>query len=234
MNNIHTTRKGFVAPEATMKKSLPSLNFINPPDWQRRRIDAWIKERDMDLLGRESDEVGQERASSQSNSNQKCLITDMVAPFDEHVAVGEIRLLSSFVTPNTKRPVYIAVLCDWEKGMKLIAPYGPYCEPASSGELLTRSAYPLRVLCLWNCISVPDEVIAKGWKTDEMSTSESGEAWAVFQYAATGRPLPSTLIERVGPPIYHPADPRCRYQQEEFRVTAPLVSQAVLFVEKKS
>jgi len=232
MKNTLSKKDGFVAPKATTQQGTTHSAAANPPDWQRHMLAAWLSEWQMELRLRQVDEVGEHQVPSELNRGQQQCTDLGIEPYDKQVTVGEVRLLSPCVVPETSRPVYVAVLSDWEAGMKLIAPYGRFSNPGSTGELLTgRTHHPLRVLCLWNCVSVPDEAIASGWKVDDLNAKEIEEAWAAFIHVLTGRPLPPTLIERIGPPICNSADPRCQYQQEELRVTARLATQALWFVE---
>ena len=150
------------------------------------------------------------------------------APAGERVAVGQIRLLSRRLLPASERPVYVAVLSEWEDGLQLVAPFSAFLSPATPGELLTaRTEAALRVLCLWNARSVPTAFLAAGsWLADDLSLPEIDEAWAVFLHVTTGSALLTELITRTGAPTIRADDPRVRYQQEEAALLAPLTEAA--------
>jgi hypothetical protein len=139
-----------------------------------------------------------------------------VLPVQPEPAPGQVRLLAPALTPAASRPVYVAVLREWETGDLLVAPFGPFSVPATTTELLTRRLdLALRVLCLWNARTVPLTVLRQSWLVEPLTVREAADAWAVFRCAATGRPIPATLARRVGPPIFVPTDPRLIYQTRE-------------------
>jgi len=148
-------------------------------------------------------------------------IASHVSGFDRGAKAGEIRLLSSSLTPTAHRPLYVAVIRDWEDSeesgcWKLIAPFGPYGEPATRSELSFSERQPaLQVLCLWNTHSVPVELLDRSWLVDRMTKAEMNDAWSVFRHSIAGIPLSSDLLERVGSPIRDLQDARHEYQHEE-------------------
>ena len=203
-------------------KKLPVVRWTILDASQERRLALWLREREFDLASREPEEEPHRAPSSGPRPTGP--LDGLVTPFDPPpVMSGEIRLLSAWLMPEAGRPVYIAVLADWEKGLKLVAPFGPLAEPATPGELHTlRAEPPLAVLCLWNAHSLAEELIARSWIVSHMSEAEHADAWAVFQHAATGSPVPERLVGRVGPPILDADDPRLNYQAEEVALLAAL------------
>jgi hypothetical protein len=150
----------------------------------------------------------------------------LVRPFDRPVAVGQVRLLSPELTPDTDRPVFVAVFGDWDEGEVLMAPFSPFSVPATAGEWLTGRTTPvLRVLEIWNARSVPTAALAESWLADDLTHAECKGAWHVFEHEALGKPLAPEFEQEVGPPLVHPEDPRRRYQHEE--VAALAMFQAV-------
>jgi hypothetical protein len=209
----------------------PKFRLSGPPDWQTRRLKAWIDEWTRETKLRLADprlvegevDSGFRRGSEPGSAT---------APFDPDVCVGQIRLLSPKLIPDCPRFLYFAVVADWAEGMKLISPFSNFSEPASPGELHTgRSDFALRVLCLWNSHTLPSELLAHSWIVDRMTESEVDAAWAVFESATLGKPLPAELVQRVGPPISHPRDPRRQYQEEEVRLMSPLRQKAISWAE---
>lgn len=187
-------------------------------DWLR----LWEMDRRLSNVTLESEE----ESPARSTVGQ---IASLIKEFDGPAqSPGEIRLLSSLLVPSCPRPLYVAILADWEAGLWLIAPYGRFTEPATPGELQTnREAAALRVLCLWNTHSVPSEVLRCSWLVDRMTKEEQEEAWRVFQHALTGKALPTSLEDRVGPPVFRAEDPRLEYQEQEVLFLAPLKARAL-------
>lgn len=142
--------------------------------------------------------------------------------------VGQIRLLAGWLVPEARRPVYVAVLFAWEGNVFLIAPYGPFPEPATTAELLTgRPAAALRVLALWNGRTVPPALLAEGSRfVDRLAPEELQAARTVFRHAFSGEDMPEEVWSRVGCPIVHPRDPRIAYQDEETQLLTTLTSLA--------
>lgn len=135
---------------------------------------------------------------------------------DGEVRRGDVRLLAARFVPRADRPVYVAVISDWDDGRWLIAPFGGFSVPATRGELATGCAdMPLKTLCLWNARDISAEVLSQSWLVDRMGEEELASAWAVFRHVAVGDALPDALRDRVGPPIFHANDPRGIYQREE-------------------
>ncbi len=134
--------------------------------------------------------------------------------------VGQIRLLAGWLVPEARRPVYVAVLFGWEGNVLVIAPYGPFPEPATATELLTgRPAGPLRVLSLWNARTIEPALLAEASRfVDRLAPQELQEARIVARHAVAGEDMKEQLWDRVGCPIVHPDDPRIIYQDEETRM----------------
>jgi len=134
--------------------------------------------------------------------------------------VGQIRLLAGWLVPGARRPVYVAVLFAWEGNVLLIAPYGPFPEPATATELLTgRPAGPLRVLSLWNARTIEPALLSEASRfVDRLAPQELQEARIVARHALASEDMTEQLWDRVGCPIVHPDDPRIIYQDEETRM----------------
>lgn len=151
----------------------------------------------------------------------------MVREFDRTVAVGQVRLLSPELTPDTDRPVFVAVFGDWAEGEVLMAPFSPFSIPATPGEWLTGRTTPvLQVLQVWNARSVPSASLAESWHVDDFTRQECKNAWLVFEHEAFGKALASELEQQVGPPLIHPDDPRRTYQDDEVALLAQFQSRA--------
>jgi len=208
-------------------KKLRSLQWTQPSALQRRRLADWLRAWELDRrLSNVQFEFEAKRPIARGPVGE---IASRIAAFDDApLNPGEIRLISSLLLPTCPRPLYAAVLAEWEQGLWLISPYGRFSEPATPGELLTsREAAALRVLCLWNTHSVPADVLQRSWLIEQMSRKELDDSWRVFQHALTGKELPSSLQERVGPPIFRNEDPRIKYQEQEAGFLGPLKARAI-------
>lgn len=227
MKKLHTSN-GPVAPQATAEQSLTH----QPSLLQVQRLAAWLSEWKMEMKLRNADMPPLED-SSPATEEEKSELSRSTSAFDPQPRCGEIRLLSRGLLPDCRRPLHIAIVSDWSESVKLVAPYGSFSEPASTGELLTgRTESDLRVLCLWNSHTIPDDLVAQSWVVGTMSKTELEEARAVFEHVTFGHPLPSHLGERVGPPILNPEDARAAYQKEEMEMMRPLVGMTLELAEK--
>ena len=204
-----------------MKKTLPSIRFapIEPlSPLLGKRLENWMIERALDIQARE---VSKYEPAPDLETQEISELSSHVTKFDPGAKAGDIRLLSSSLTPSASRPVYVAVFRDWQDdeesgSWKLIAPFGPYTEPATRTELFFSERQPsLQVLSLWNTHSVPVELLDRSWLVDRLTDEELQDAWGVFRYSIAGVPLPEGLLDRVGSPIRDPRDPRHDYQFEE-------------------
>lgn len=129
---------------------------------------------------------------------------------------GEIRLLSPEISGADRRPLFVAVLADAGGGGLWLAPFGRFAEPALPGELqLARETPPLRVLCIWAARRIRAGTTGWSWLVDTLTEDERRAAWAVHAHVQTGVPLPEDVLERVGPPLCHPEDPRVVYRARE-------------------
>lgn len=141
---------------------------------------------------------------------------------------GDIRLLNPWLVRDVRRPLYFAILREWLDGLWLIAPFARFPEPATVGEWDTGRGKidprqdPLAVLCLWNAHTVPAETLQQSWFIDCLDAGELEKAWNVFRHVITGKSLPEELLQHVGPPLFHPADPRNEYLTEEAAGMSPL------------
>lgn len=189
----------------------------------------------------------EEVALAKAGELPELLPTDVPAPqlptdvnsFDSFgVCASDIRLLNPWLVRDVRRPLYFAVLGEWLDGLWLIAPFARFPQPATVGEWNTGRGEadpkkdPLAVLCLWNALTVPPEVVSQSWFIDLFNEKEMESAWDVFRHITTGKFLPTNLAQRVGPPLYHPADPRNDYLEEEASGLRPLGKLAEDYVSR--
>lgn len=124
----------------------------------------------------------------------------------------EIRILDPWLVKEVRRPLFFAILKQWSPGLWLIAPFGPIPQAASTGELqLKRHHSALTVLSLWNAHTVPEEILRRSWFVDTLKWNERADAWAVLRHVMCGARLADHMLERVGPDVRHPDDPRHAY-----------------------
>jgi hypothetical protein len=184
---------------------LPTIKSIPPAAWQKQRLARWLHEWSIDrALAPAEDDAGPGRPAH------------FAARGRSRPARGGILLLQPGLPAANLRLVYLAILDCSRSGTCLVAPYGRMAEPALPGELLTGRATPcLRVLCLWNARLAPPALLRRSWPVDTLSAEEMNDCEAVLEHIRSAGALPGHLVERVGPPLAHPADPRWTYEQEE-------------------
>ncbi len=214
---------------------LPQLSFADVPQWHRERLSAWLDEWETELRLRNLDSPNIMPSKILAViSSENTAAGEFVRNYDTDVSVGQIRLLSPTVLPQASQPVYIAVLSEWEDDMVVIAPFSPFSQPATVGELLSgRNEAPLRVLSAWNSPAIPRSAIASSWVVDDLSEIEFNDFHAILDHVTTGEPLPEHLGQRVGPPLTHPQDPRLQFQREQISMLAPLLRTAMEFTAFK-
>jgi len=196
--------------------SLPKLSLKPASARQRERLEHWLVaweiDRDLRLPAQVSPGTG---------------VQDLpVSPISAEPPPepGQVRLFSPEVEAANDRLLYVAVLAMGANTGLLVAPYSRFSEPCVPGELLTgRDTASLKVVCLWNAINVPAAVLARSWVVDALSENELEAAIAVRRHLVSEDVLPSELAERVGPPLWHPADPRRQYLDEERRTMESLL-----------
>lgn len=205
-----------------MSGKLPRLRIERAEQWQRERLTRWLAEweieRELPLEGGAITWQGRSEVG-----------TWPVAPLEAEppVVAGQIRLLSPEVPVARDRPLFFAILSEQGARSFVVAPYSRFAEPAFPGELLTgRDAPPLRVLCAWNARAMAGWILEKSWLVDELSAREMDEASGVLRHLRDGAKLPAGIERRMGPPLWHPADPRMAYKREETAMMAALVSDA--------
>ncbi|MFC1497233.1 hypothetical protein ACFLS1_02005 [Verrucomicrobiota bacterium] len=201
------------------KTKLPELKIKSVPGWQKQRFARWLAEWEIDKELKLSKDVENDKRPTETTP-QLCEqdVDNVIDPVrnEPPVRSGQIRLLSPEISPVIDRPLYVAVLQESKHDSFLAAPYSRFSEPASNGELLTGRKVPcVKVLCLWNAHSIPSNILQKSWMVDDLSEDEKNEAMTLFKHLTEKANLPIGLEKRVGPPIYHPEDPRKIYQQEE-------------------
>jgi hypothetical protein len=209
-------------------KSLSKIQWSAIPKAKKAQLEQWLDLRRADLHLRSTFEQESDTSSSSQRSDEQqhgTLHIREVAPFDGVVAIGQIRLLAPELSPDLMRPLYFAVLKEWDSDTYLIAPFSPYALPATTGELLLHDvSVHFKVLCLWNARTVAKTLVAKSWLVGDLTDDQLKEAWAVFRHAIAGHSLSDAVCDRVGLPIYTSADPRMAYEGEEAAHLEKLIS----------
>ena len=201
--------------------SLPKLDLQGAPAWQKERLARWMRawEIDRDLRSAESDMPG-------DNASFEGRAALPVSPLSEEPPPepGQVRLFSPELAAARDRLLYVAVLAATGDVGFTAAPCGRFPEPCVPGELLTGCETPaLRVLCLWNAATIPSTTLSKSWVIHSLHGAQLAEARIVSRHIASGQALPPQLVERIGPSLWHPADPRRQYLAEERRVMESLL-----------
>ncbi len=172
----------------------------------RRKLAAWLVEWHLDcLLAAAGDEPAEVLPAER-----------LVQGAGEVFRPGYIYLLKPVAGGTALRPRYVAVLTRRRDNVLLVAPFGRFGVPASPGEFSTgRKALHLRVLCLWNARWVRDADVPGGWEVSRLGQREWRDAMAVYECLIGGASASGLLGARVGPPVFHPGDPRHEYMDEE-------------------
>lgn len=205
-----------------MSDTLPRLGIAGTKPWQRDRLASWLAEWELELEMPAAEETVPGKAGPAAD----------MWPAEDHAvepppASGQVRLMSPEVPVAFNRPLFLVILSDLGDGTLMAAPYGRFAEPAFPGELVTgREAPPLRILCLWNARAVDAKTLGKSWLVDEMSRREMDEASRVLSYLRNGTKLSAGIVRRMGPPLWHPADPRVEYRRREAAVMEDLAGGA--------
>jgi hypothetical protein len=192
---------------------LPQLQMSSAPEWQRLRFRRWLAEWEIEQELRlcDRDEASQEQ-------QQAAVEPIPVMPLSEEpeIRMGQIRLLSPEGRPTHMPPFFVAVLDDSGPSACMAAPYSRFAEPCTPGEFLTGRQTPcLRVLCLWNTQNVARNILAQSWVVDRLSAREMSDTLDVLKSLDADSKAPRRLRRRIGPPLWHPHDPRAQYLTEE-------------------
>jgi hypothetical protein len=202
-------------------KRLPSLKKNDLYEQKRDILSRWLIERDAELVFRQLDgekpltTAPTEELHIAQSFDQK-IINNYA---EEPPETGQIRLLAPEQFNEQSRPVYVAVIKEWEDNIWLTAPFSSYTVPALPGELLMqRPETPLQVLCVWNTRTIPSRAFQTSWIAGTMTAQELEDAWNLFRAVSTGSAIPENIAPRTGPHVLRENDPRIMYQQEELEM----------------
>lgn len=205
---------------------LPKSRLLPPRAGYKERLARWLEEWRLEQYLRKTepgyaDPLPRVRRGVVSNDPHWRRLGE---PVIEDIAplAGQIRLLQGWLAAEARRPVYVAVIHHWQPDTFVVAPYGPFLEPATATELLTgRDHDALRVLSLWNVRTIDAATLTEGsLHIDDLSAGELSDARDVFSHALADEGMSAELWDRVGCLIVHPQDPRIAYQDEEARMMA--------------
>lgn len=208
-----------------MTKQLPKISPYKPTDAQFDWLATWLAARKADPL---LQELAESDAEMDVEPTTKTINPEIRRPYEPQIAAGQVRMLAPTGQDST-RPVYIAVLKDWDDDEWLVAPFSAYHVPALPGELLypENAALDLRVLCLWNARTVEAPTLSRSWIEQTLTEAQQKSAWSVFRHVATGAAIQAELLDRTGPRVLRPDDPRIAYQREEMTLLDSLMQQPI-------
>lgn len=199
---------------------LPQLKLKPASDHQDERLARWLREWDI---------------SRQIDNGLSCaadiVCSDVINTSilydgkDSDIACGQIRLFFPRMLMAGSRPLYFVVIQADDQDTCLIAPFGRFAEPCFPDEYLTGRGTPcLRVLCLWNRQELPAKLVENSWVADTLSFGEIQDMRSVIDHSDAAAALPSHLTSSLGPPCWHPADPRKEYMAKETAIMQKLKS----------
>lgn len=199
--------------------------------WYREwEIDQVFREADAEDEGVEANEsvarLPDDSANLGGNSLFKVPAYDSEASgFDR----GSVRLLSSSVTGNDGRPIYVLMMGEWEPAWSWFMPFSNYSAPATDWELLTNlDPRPLQVLEVWNARSCPDELLRRSWFVTRVDMSLVEAAKALYgRMLGGGDKVLESLSARIGTKVFEPNDPRVEYLKTEMEMLNHLTSLAL-------
>ncbi|MCP5487442.1 MAG: hypothetical protein H7A43_02240 [Verrucomicrobia bacterium] len=172
----------------------------------RKRLAAWMAEREIDLTLRED------------MPSPHTEVAPEVLRYDRSIRQpGEIYILrpASVDHPVWLGPVYSLMLKSQDGGELLAVPFGRYAVPAVPGEWATGlRSVPLRVLCFWNARPAAGLTLLPG-VARKLPGSLLAKADQAGRHILAGEPVHESVSKGFGPPLVHPADPRYAYLDEE-------------------
>ena len=149
-----------------------------------------------------------------------------VNPYDDTLAVGQIRLLTPSSVSNPDHLPYVAILERPDETHWLVAPFSRFTLPATQGELLTGDDFaPNSVLQAWNAYTVSDLLLRRSWLSGNLNEQPLADARALHRHCADSTPLPETFRSLIGPTLDTLFDLRHTYLQEEREQHLPLINQ---------
>ena len=118
---------------------LPTLKWKPAPPGRARRLARWFAEWNLaQKLRRENPEFAGPLRTNRGPPDTPCPDpAHPVASFDSDLAKGQIRLMDPLLFAEFQRPIYVALIAEWGQSAFLIAPFGPFLEPATKTECLT-------------------------------------------------------------------------------------------------
>lgn len=187
---------------------LPKTKRAQRPDTSRAKLEAWLDEWHADrILDRVSvpRDVGFEIDAPINQPED-----------DPRPTYGDIRLLAPDAPAAGSRPVLLALLEPATESQWLVAPFSRFATPATPGELQTGlEDAGLAVLCVWNTARLPDSVLQQSWRVDAIGDELLADIQSLSRHLEHETQVQARLLDRIGPPLQHPADPRHTYVSEE-------------------
>lgn len=127
------------------------------------------------------------------------------AQFDDHVAVGDIRLFA-----DTNPPRSGLVFRSWDTSAWYVIPVSVFSSPASDHEALVGN----RVYQLWNATPVSVKDIVRSWVSERIDSDDLEKIGLLLESVQSGRRVPKELKGCLGEPISGLLDPRRDYEME--------------------
>ena len=189
-------------------KKLEELKLEPAAGWEKERLSRWLYEWELMQAPDNATEL-----EAQDEKSLDILPKDSVAPMDDNIEIGQIRLLAPAASENM---VFIVIVSITKDGNIGCVPFGSLAEPATPDELLSERAIEVvRVYSLWNLREVSPNIVGKSWIVDLLDKPETKRLLRALAALDRNGSLPNDLLEDAGPPLVHPEDPRREYKNCE-------------------
>jgi hypothetical protein len=165
-----------------------------------QKLRAWMEEYHLQRILREDESPPERWVPSLTFSEQP-------AP-----AEGQIRLWPA--THNNDPPFY-GFLLTGHYGTWKVLPFSSLSIPATPQEWACRERGPASVLQGWNRREVPSAKVQASWFAEDAAAELLLCVRIWWTALESGGPAPASLSPQLGPPLWHPADPRYEFLTAE-------------------
>ncbi len=127
-------------------------------------------------------------------------------------ATGQIRL---WPAADPGDPPFYGLLAVPEYGTWGVLPFSPLSAPGTPEEMNLLEKPPVQVVQGWNLRRVGTVHVRNAWCAGRIPEAEIFRLEMFSAWLGSGEVPPFPLLDRLGPPLVHPLDPRYAYLEEE-------------------